>query len=63
LAAAQGKTTLLIAHRLSTVVHAHEIVVLDQGQVVERGSHSALLAMQGVYARMWHLQQAAGEAE
>jgi ATP-binding cassette, subfamily B, heavy metal transporter len=61
LAAAQGKTTLLIAHRLSTVVHAHEIVVLDQGRVVERGSHSALLAMQGVYARMWHLQQAAGE--
>lgn len=60
LAAAQGKTTLLIAHRLSTVVHAHEIVVMDQGKVVERGSHQALLERDGAYARMWRLQQAAG---
>ena len=60
LAAAQGKTTLLIAHRLSTVVHAHEIVVMDQGKVVERGSHQALLEQDGTYARMWRLQQAAG---
>ena len=54
----QGKTTLVIAHRLSTVVDAHEIVVLEAGRVVERGPHAALLAQGGVYARMWRLQQA-----
>ncbi len=54
--AAQGKTALVIAHRLSTVVDAHEIVVLDQGRVVERGSHAQLLALEGRYARMWRLQ-------
>ena len=55
--AAQGKTALVIAHRLSTVVDAHEIVVLDQGRVVERGPHAQLLALEGRYARMWRLQQ------
>ena len=55
--AARGKTTLVIAHRLSTVVDAHEILVLDAGQVVERGTHAELLARGGVYARMWSLQQ------
>jgi len=54
--AAQGKTALVIAHRLSTVVDAHEIVVLDQGRVVERGSHAQLLSLEGRYARMWRLQ-------
>ena len=54
---AHNKTTLVIAHRLSTVVDAHEILVLDAGQVVERGRHEQLLAMQGHYARMWALQQ------
>ena len=59
--AAQGKTALVIAHRLSTVADAHEIVVLDAGQVAERGSHADLLALNGRYAQMWRLQQAADE--
>ena len=52
-----GRTTLIIAHRLSTVMDAHEILVMDQGVIVERGNHAALLAKQGHYARMWALQQ------
>jgi ATP-binding cassette subfamily B protein len=56
-AVSQGKTALVIAHRLSTVVDAHEIVVLEQGRVVERGSHAELLARDGRYAQMWRLQQ------
>ena len=60
--AAQNKTTLVIAHRLSTVVDAHEILVMDHGRIAERGTHVQLLAMQGAYARMWALQQAGDEA-
>ncbi len=56
--AAEGKTALVIAHRLSTIADAHEIIVLDAGRVVERGTHAALLSMQGHYATMWRLQQA-----
>ena len=56
---AQNKTTLVIAHRLSTVVDAHEILVMDAGRIVERGNHVALLAMNGRYAAMWALQQSA----
>ena len=55
--AAQGKTSLVIAHRLSTVVDAHQILVMDAGQIVERGTHSELLALGGRYASMWALQQ------
>ncbi|HNG78970.1 MAG TPA: ABC transporter ATP-binding protein/permease [Burkholderiaceae bacterium] len=55
--AAEGKTALVIAHRLSTIVDAHQIVVLQQGRVAERGTHGELLALEGVYARMWRLQQ------
>ncbi|MFM2240618.1 MAG: Lipid export ATP-binding/permease protein MsbA [Pseudomonadota bacterium] len=56
---AQNKTTLVIAHRLSTVVDAHEILVMEAGEILERGTHAQLLARQGVYARMWSLQQSA----
>ena len=56
-AVSQGKTALVIAHRLSTVVDAHEIVVLEAGRVVERGPHAELMAKEGRYAQMWRLQQ------
>ncbi|MDH4375189.1 MAG: ABC transporter ATP-binding protein/permease [Ramlibacter sp.] len=54
---ARNKTTLVIAHRLSTVVDAHEILVMDAGRIVERGNHAELLARGGRYAGMWALQQ------
>jgi ATP-binding cassette subfamily B protein len=52
-----GRTTLVIAHRLSTVMNADQILVMDTGRIVERGSHPELLAMNGIYAQMWTLQQ------
>ncbi|HSN42295.1 MAG TPA: ABC transporter ATP-binding protein/permease [Burkholderiales bacterium] len=54
---AHGHTTLVIAHRLSTVMDADQILVMDHGRIIERGSHQQLLARAGVYARMWSLQK------
>ena len=53
------RTTMIIAHRLSTVVDADEILVLDHGQIIERGRHSELLAQEGHYASMWNKQREA----
>jgi ABC-type transport system involved in Fe-S cluster assembly fused permease/ATPase subunit len=59
----QGRTTLVIAHRLSTVMDADEILVLNHGRIAERGTHRQLLENQGEYARMWALQQQASEVQ
>ena len=59
---AVGRTTLIIAHRLSTVMDANEILVMDDGNIVERGSHAKLIALNGHYAAMWRLQQQTPEA-
>jgi len=60
---ARGRTSLIIAHRLSTVVEADEILVMEAGRIVERGRHPDLLAQNGVYAHMWALQQQAEEGD
>ncbi|WP_395341989.1 ABCB family ABC transporter ATP-binding protein/permease [Ningiella sp. W23] len=54
---AQGHTSLVIAHRLSTIVDADKILVMDQGNIVESGSHEQLMAIQGIYAKLWQAQQ------
>src|ERR1041385_5373343 len=58
----RNRTSLVIAHRLSTIVGADEIIVLDQGKIAERGTHSELLAADGLYASMWNRQREAQEA-
>ncbi|MDP3757722.1 ABC transporter ATP-binding protein/permease, partial [Polaromonas sp.] len=58
---AENKTTLVVAHRLSTVVDAHEILVMEAGQIIERGNHNDLLVRGGRYAQMWALQQQSNE--
>jgi ATP-binding cassette subfamily B protein len=59
----RGRTTIVIAHRLSTVISADEIIVLKDGQIAERGTHASLLARRGLYASMWDRQREATEAE
>jgi ATP-binding cassette subfamily B protein len=61
--AAAHRTTLVIAHRLSTIVDADQIIVMDHGRIVERGTHGQLLDREGVYARLWALQQREGETD
>ena len=59
--ASRGRTTLMVAHRLSTVARADEIIVLDQGRIAERGTHAQLLAKDGLYADLWNRQSRAHE--
>ncbi|MBV8474877.1 MAG: metal ABC transporter permease, partial [Hyphomicrobiales bacterium] len=59
----RGRTTLIIAHRLSTVVNADEILVLDKGVIAERGKHEQLLAKGGLYAALWSRQREADAAQ
>ena len=59
----QGRTTLIIAHRLSTIIDADEILVLENGRVIERGRHEVLLSKQGRYNEMWQRQQQNGASE
>lgn len=61
-AVSRGRTALVIAHRLSTIVDADEIIVLEKGRIVEKGTHQVLLAKNGVYAGMWNRQREAAEA-
>ena len=56
---AKNRTTLIVAHRLSTIIHADQILVMDHGQIVERGTHAQLLAANGKYAEMWQMQERA----
>jgi ABC-type multidrug transport system fused ATPase/permease subunit len=58
-----GRTTLMVAHRLSTVVEADRIYVLDQGKIVESGNHQELLEKSGIYAGLWQAQSTLPSSE
>jgi ATP-binding cassette subfamily B multidrug efflux pump len=62
-ASRKGKTTVIAAHRLSSVMHANEILVLDEGKIIERGTHQELLALNGWYQKMWEKQQLEAKIE
>ena len=52
----KGRTVVVIAHRLSTVIDSDEIIVMSQGEIIEKGSHQTLLAQQGIYSNLWKIQ-------
>lgn len=52
----EGRTVIMIAHRLKTIMHADQIVVLDEGSIAEKGTHLQLLAQKGLYYRLWNIQ-------
>ena len=60
---ARGRTSVFVAHRLSTVMHCDKILVLSEGHVAESGTHAELMREAGVYAGMWEMQSGEGEAE
>jgi len=62
-AVAERATSLVIAHRLSTVVDADQILVMDAGRIVEEGTHESLLEKNGLYATLWHMQLGADDAD
>ena len=59
----EGRTTFIIAHRLSTIQHANQILVLDDGEIVERGTHNTLLKQNGVYAQMYRMQREGNDSK